>query len=249
MNVLLVEDDSSVADSLSANLRLYGHQVMHVRTGMEAVAHPQPDLVLVDLGLPDVDGIEVCRRLRLASWVPIIVVSGRLAESDRVLALHVGADDYLLKPFGMRELIARMEAVMRRYAPNTGVDQPAGDQAVDRDGPVRRHAQVVLDSRQRQVSVAGAPVRLTRKEFDLLSLLMADPGAVVRRSTIIETVWESNWFGSTRTVDAHISSLRRKLGSAMLIEAKRGVGFRLVSAGAGMTDGAGVPPSPLGISS
>jgi two-component system response regulator RegX3 len=247
MNVLLVEDDSSVADSLAANLRLYGHQVMHVSTGSEAVAHPQLDLVLVDLGLPDMDGIEVCRRLRLASWVPIIVVSGRSAESDRVLALHVGADDYLLKPFGMQELIARMEAVRRRYAPKPGADLPAEGRRADRDGSVRRHSQVVLDTRQRQVSVAGLPIRLTRKEFDLLNLLMADPGAVVRRSTIIEKVWETSWFGSTRTVDAHISSLRRKLGTAMSIEAKRGVGFRLATGCSDMAEAA--PPAPLASSS
>jgi two-component system response regulator RegX3 len=247
MNVLLVEDDSSVADSLAANLRLYGHQVEHVRTGSEAVAHPQRDLVLVDLGLPDLDGIEVCRRLRLASAVPIIVVSARSAESDRVLALHVGADDYLIKPFAMRELIARMEAVRRRYVPNSAADQPAEHDAADHSGPVRRHGQIMLDTRQRQVSVSGTPVGLTRKEFDLLNLLMADPGAVVRRSMIIETVWDGNWFGSTRTVDAHVSSLRRKLGAAVLIEAKRGVGFRLVSSGPASIRGPADRPRPARI--
>ena len=247
MNVLLVEDDPSVADSLSENLRLYGHHVEHVATGSEAVTHPEPDLVLVDLGLPDLDGIEVCRRLRLASAVPIIVVSARSAEADRVLALHVGADDYLIKPFGVRELIARMEAVRRRYAPCPDADPPVVHEPAGQGEPVRRHGQVVLDPRQRQVTVSGTPVRLTRKEFDLLDLLMADPGAVVRRSTIIETVWDGNWFGSTRTVDAHISSLRRKLGDTVLIEAKRGVGFRLVSTVPARNPGCVEPRRPSGI--
>jgi len=226
VRVLLVEDDHQVATSLAENLRLYEHEVEHVSTGSDAMAHPQVDLALIDLGLPDLDGMEVCRRLRLISDVPIIVISARSTESDRVLALHMGADDYLVKPFGVRELIARMDAVTRRYLAGTS-PPAAGAQPNEQASQVLRHGQLVLDLRQREVTAFGLPVLLTRKEFDLLRLLMADPGAVVKRGTIIDQVWDGHWFGSTRTVDAHISALRRKLHGAALIEAKRGVGFRL----------------------
>jgi DNA-binding response OmpR family regulator len=229
LKVLLVEDDRQVAEPLVENLRRYEHDVEHVATGIEAVTHPEVDLVLVDLGLPDLDGLEVCRRLRQSSDVPIIVISARSEESDRVLALHVGADDYLIKPFGIRELIARMEAVSRRYRPASDHGVPAPE--------AHGRGQLRVDPRSRQVSVFGAPVRLTRKEFDLLALLMEDWGAVVRREVIINRVWDGNWLGSTRTVDSHVSALRRKLSGAVVIETVRGVGFRLAGPESGDREG------------
>lgn len=234
MKVLLVEDDSHVAEPLVENLRRYEHDVVHVGTGIEAVAHREVDLVLVDLGLPDLDGLEVCRRLRRESDVPIIVISARSEESDRVLALHVGADDYLVKPFGIRELVARMEAVHRRYRP-TGSTVPSPRQPAGHAAPTSGRLQV--DPRSRRVSAFGEQVRLTRKEFDLLTLLMADQGAVVRREVIIDEVWDGTWLGSTRTVDSHIAALRRKLSGAVVIETVRGVGFRLVDPESGDREG------------
>jgi DNA-binding response OmpR family regulator len=232
LKVLLVEDDMQVAEPLVENLRRYEHDVEHVVTGIEAVTHPEVDLVLVDLGLPDLDGLEVCRRLRQSSDVPIIVISARSEESDRVLALHVGADDYLIKPFGIRELIARMEAVSRRYRSASDHRLPMPRASED-----QARGQLRVDPRSRQVSAFGEPVRLTRKQFDLLALLMEDWGAVVRREVIINRVWDGPWFGSTRTVDSHVSVLRRKLLGAVVIETVRGVGFRLADRASGDREG------------
>jgi two-component system, OmpR family, response regulator RegX3 len=181
--------------------------------------------VLLDLGLPDADGIDVCRQLRATSSVPIIVVSARTDELDRVLGLELGADDYVVKPFGMRELIARIRAVLRRVqlsvpvTPEPPLTPPQWDTTVV--GPLR------LDRRARRVHLDDGEVSLTPKEFDLLAVLMRDPGAVYRRETIIDEVWDTNWYGSTRTLDVHVAALRRKLGDPAWIETVRGVGFRL----------------------
>ena len=172
------------------------------------------DLVLLDLGLPDMDGSEVCRQVRKTSAVPIIVVSARGDESDRVLGLELGADDYLVKPFGLRELVARVRAVSRRAASDP-------DQLLQRIGAVE------IDRRTRRVTVDEAEVALSPKEFDLLSLLGQDPGAVVSREQIMDEVWDPHWYGPTRTLDVHVASLRKKLGDPGLIETVRRVGFRL----------------------
>jgi DNA-binding response OmpR family regulator len=222
MRVLLVEDDDAIAEPLTSGLARYGFGVSRVRTGAEALAAPPHEVVLLDLGLPDMDGMDVCRRLRASSAVPIIVITARSEEVDRVLGLELGADDYVVKPFGFRELVARIRAVTRRARPTAG---PA-------DGPVEGPQQVgglELDRRQRLVRLDGAEVTLTAKEFDLLALLAEDPGAVFARDQILEQVWDPHWFGPTKTLDVHVASLRKKLGDPGWIETVRGVGFRLVA--------------------
>jgi DNA-binding response OmpR family regulator len=217
MRVLLVEDDDANAEPLTAGLGRHGFQVSRARTGAEALAAPPHEVVLLDLGLPDLDGIDVCRRLRASSAVPIIVVTARSEEVDRVLGLELGADDYVIKPFGFRELVARIRAVTRRARPAAGsVEDP------------RRLGRLELDRRQRRVLVDGTEVVLTAKEFDLLALLAEDPGAVFARDQILEQVWDPHWFGPTKTLDVHVASLRKKLGDPGWIETVRGVGFRLV---------------------
>ena len=215
--MLLVEDDDAIAEPMSAGLGRHGFQVSRVRTGAEALAAPPHEVVLLDLGLPDMDGIDVCRRLRASSTVPIIVVTARSEEVDRVLGLELGADDYVVKPFGFRELVARIRAGTRRARPAGSVEGP------QRAGPLE------LDRRQRQVRVNGAELSLTAKEFDLLALLAEDPGAVYTRDQILEQVWDPHWFGPTKTLDVHVASLRKKLGDPGWIETVRGIGFRLVA--------------------
>ena len=219
MRVLVVEDDDSIAVPLVTGLEREGFAVERVATGAEALAAAPADMVLLDLGLPDIDGYEVCRRLRAASAVPIIVVTARGEEVDRVIGLELGADDYLVKPFGLRELVARIRAVARRSEGRVAAPD------------VRRVAGVELDIRTRRVSIDGDEVELTRKEFDLLALLMAEPGAIRTRDEIMETVWDAHWYGPTKTLDVHIAALRRKLGDPTLIETVRGVGFRTAEPG------------------
>ncbi len=215
MNVLLVEDDDSIAVPLAEGLRREGFEVVRAATGEEALAADVGDIVLLDLRLPDVDGFSVCRELRARSDVPIIVVSARGEEVDRVVGLELGADDYLVKPFGLRELVARIRAVSRRTGPRRG----DADELVA--GPLR------IDLRQHRVTVDGRDVQLTAKEFDLLTLLARDPGAVVDRERILREVWHTTWYGSSKTVDVHVAALRRKLGDPSLIETVRGIGLRL----------------------
>jgi two-component system response regulator RegX3 len=221
VHVLLVEDDPSIASSLVDALEGAGHTVRHVATGGAAIDADHGDIVLLDLGLPDIDGYDVCRRIRERSQVPIIVITARGEELDRVLGLELGADDYVVKPFGVRELVARMRAVARRA-------QAHEDAAVDDlivAGPLR------IDRRTHRATLGdGAStveLALTPKEFELLAFLAEDAGAVRTRTDIIEHVWDANWFGPTKTVDAHVAGIRRKLGDRRWIEAVRGVGFRL----------------------
>ncbi|TDB80424.1 response regulator transcription factor [Micromonospora sp. KC721] len=222
MRVLLVEDDDSVAESLKRGLARYGFEVDWVRTGGEALAASGQDLVLLDLGLPDTDGLDVCRHLRSRSGVPIIVISARSEEVDRVVGLEIGADDYVSKPFGIREVVARMRAVLRRVGMNTGTSDSATDQVV-------LSQRLVIDRRARRVTLDGAEVPLTPKEYDLLVLLSEEQGAVFTREQIMEAVWDANWFGSTKTLDVHVAALRRKLGDVVAIETVRGVGYRLAT--------------------
>jgi len=218
MRLLVVEDDFSIADPLRRGLQREGFEVDVVATGAGALAASECDLVLLDLGLPDLDGRVVCRQLRERSSVPIIVVTARGEEIERVTLLELGADDYVVKPFGFRELVARIRAVLRR----TGGDRPQGQPAVQIDVGLLR-----IDTRTRNVTFDGRPVALTPKEHDLLVYLARDPNAVHTRERIIEDVWDENWWGSTKTLDVHIASLRKKL-TPDLIETVRGVGFRLV---------------------
>lgn len=219
VHILLVEDDPSVAASVIDGLENAGFQVSHVDQGklaIQKIDQESPDLVLLDLGLPDMDGQDVCREIRKVSKLPIIILSARSEELDRVLALELGADDYVVKPFGMRELIARIRAVHRRTA--TEESTQTGLQEI---GPLQ------VDRRSQRVYVNGQEVQLTSKEFDLLAYLATDPGAVYRRNDIMNEVWDTNWYGTTKTVDAHVAAIRKKLGNQDWIESVRGVGFRL----------------------
>ncbi len=214
MRVLIVEDEDAIAEPLAEGLRREGFEVERAATGAEALAAPPVDLVLLDLRLPDVDGLDVCRRLRERSDVPVIVVTARGEEADRVVGLELGADDYVVKPFGLRELIARIRAVMRRAQG-------------ERDDRVVRVGELEVDSRTRRARLAGREIGLTPKEFDLLAALARDPGAAVSRRRLLEEVWETGWYGSTKTIDVHVAALRRKLGDPAWVETVRGVGFRL----------------------
>ena len=216
MRILVVEDEDTIAEPLVDGLRREGFDVDRAATGAAALDESlHPDLVLLDLRLPDIDGLDVCKALRARSAVPIIVVTARGEESDRVVGLELGADDYVVKPFGSRELIARIRAVMRRAS-----TRPS------EDGPLRVGA-LVVDPRARRAQVDGRELELTPKEFDLLTALASDAGAAISRRRLLEEVWETTWYGSSKTIDVHVASLRRKLGDPGLIEKVRGVGFRL----------------------
>jgi two-component system, OmpR family, response regulator RegX3 len=215
MKLLLVEDEDAIAEPLAEGLRREGFVVERVATGEAALAAATPDLVLLDVGLPDTDGFSVCRELRSRSSVPIIMVTAKGEEVDRVVGLELGADDYIVKPFGFRELLARIRAVMRR----TG--ERAATQRQARIGPLE------IDERGRRARVDGRELELTPKEFDLLALLARDPGAVVSKAEILQQVWQTTWFGSAKTIDVHVAALRKKLGDPSWIETVRGVGMRL----------------------
>ncbi len=214
MRVLLVEDEEAIAEPLAEGLRREGYVVTVAGTAADALAAEEADVVLLDLRLPDGDGLDVCRALRARSAVPIIVVTARGEEADRVVGLELGADDYVVKPFGIRELIARIRAVTRRAQ---------GREVV---GPVRV-GNLEIDERGRHARRDEQELELTPKEFDLLLALARDPGAVVTRRRLLEDVWNTSWYGSSKTIDVHVASLRRKLGDPGVIETVRGVGFRL----------------------
>lgn len=219
VKVLLVEDDKSIADSVVASLRLAGLEVHHVMTGADAIASVAEtpfDVILMDLGLPDMDGLDVSKTIRETSATPIIIVSARGDELDRVLGLELGADDYVVKPFSQRELLARIRAVTRR---NADTPQPTS---------IREGARLQIDERTHTILLDGTEIALTAKEFDLLAYLYAEPGVVFRRNDILEHVWDTNWYGTTKTLDAHIASIRKKLGHPDWIQSVRGVGFKYV---------------------
>jgi two-component system, OmpR family, response regulator RegX3 len=214
VRVLIVEDEDSIAEPLAEGLRREGFDVVRAATGADALEAGNVDVVLLDLRLPDMDGLDVCRRIRERSAVPIIVVTARGEEADRVVGLELGADDYVVKPFGIRELIARISAVTRR---TQGV----------LDDSLLRTGELEVDLRARRVRVGGKELELTPKEFDLLAALARDPGAAISRRRLLEEVWETSWYGSTKTIDVHVAALRRKLGDPAWIQTVRGVGFRL----------------------
>jgi DNA-binding response OmpR family regulator len=236
MRVLIVEDDDAIATPLAKGLEREGLAVDRVATGTDALdrsAAASFDVVLLDLGLPDRDGFDVCRELRARSDVPIIVVTARSEEVDRVVGLELGADDYIVKPFGLRELVARIRAVVRRRAPVISDDAHSnGNGAGNGHARAPEHTIVevgtlTVDRRTRRVTVAGEVVALTPKEFDLLAFLADDAGAVRPRQELLENVWDPHWYGPTKTLDVHVASLRKKLGDPGWIETVRGVGFRL----------------------
>ncbi len=239
MRVLLVEDDDGIALPLEAGLAHHGYEVTRVSRGADVHAALPVDIVLLDLGLPDMDGLDVCRSLRqIDEKLPIIVISARGSEIDRVVGLELGADDYLAKPFGMRELIARIRAVMRRAEPvsTTPVEAEGADAADSESGAhdsrVRAVGALTIDLRTHRVMLDSEELSLTTKEFGVLAMLSADPGAVVTRSDLIEQVWDEHWYGPTKTLDVHVAQLRKKLGSPAWIENVRSIGYRLVDPGA-----------------
>ena len=221
MHVLLVEDDDRLAAALTSALDRLGHQV--VRTGRADDAlrlKDGADFVLLDLGLPDMDGLEALRRLRRASAVPVIVVTARSAERDVLRSLRGGADDYLVKPFRTAELIARMEAVVRR-----------GTRPLTAAGPVVAVGGVRIDLATRQLEVDGRPVALPRREFDVLALLAREPGVVRSREEILDAVWGDLLLSASRSLDVHIAGIRSKTGRPELVETLRGTGYRLGTGG------------------
>ncbi|MBV9143763.1 MAG: response regulator transcription factor [Pseudonocardiales bacterium] len=215
MRALVVENDTTLAESLIRGLRRHGYHAESVDTGTRALhTYHRADLVLLDLDLPDLDGLEVCRAIRVLCDIPIIAVTARCAELDRVLGLQAGLDDYVVKPYGFRELIARIDAVMRRARPR----QPLVHTMTH--GPLR------IDFSTREVRLNDQLIHVTRKEFDLLYLLACQPDAVVSRQHIMSKVWDVEWTKYSRTIDTHVNSLRKKLGASTWIITVRGIGFR-----------------------
>ncbi len=223
--ILLVEDETSITEPLAEALEREGFETKVAPTAAEALelaGRIEPDLVLLDVMLPDGSGFDVCRELRLRSRVPIIMLTARGEEADRVVGLELGADDYIVKPFSAREVAARIRAVLRR---SEHPAQPA-------DKPIEV-GELRLDPSRREVTKDGEVLDLSRKEFELLQLLMSNAGSVVTRERAIDEVWDTNWFGSTKTLDVHVSGLRRKLGDdssePRFLHTIRGVGFRFSS--------------------
>jgi DNA-binding response OmpR family regulator len=225
VHILLVEDDDRVAAALRPALHRHGMTTSRLARGRGVAEHlAGVDVVLLDLGLPDVDGLDVCRAIREVADVPVIVVSARGEVDDRIQGLHCGADDYLVKPFDTGELLARMHAVLRRRGPVPGPGEP--DEVVT-------VADVRIDLGRHEVHVAGRPVVLTRKEFQVLALLVAARGTVCPRGRIVAEVWGRSWAGANRTLDVHVATLRTKLGRPELVQTVRGVGYRLGAAPGG----------------
>jgi DNA-binding response OmpR family regulator len=224
--ILVVEDEDSISTPFAEALRRAGFEPLVTRTAAGALAlaaDAEPDLVMLDLSLPDGDGRDVCRELRRRSDVPIVMLTARGTEMDKIVGLELGADDYVVKPFSAREVISRIRAVLRRSGPRE-------DAAAEK--PLRI-GEVELDPAARTARLAGAELDLSRKEFDLLAELMRSAGRVVRREDLMSKVWDVNWFGSTKTLDVHVGWLRRKLGDdpsdPRYIETVRGVGFRFAA--------------------
>ena len=224
--ILIVEDEASIAEPFARLLEREGFETTVAATAAAALAAARddpPDLVLLDLVLPDGDGRDVCRTLRAESGVPVIMLTARGSETDRVVGLELGADDYVVKPFSAAEVIARIRAVLRRTASRAAPPRRAAT-----SGPIRIR-DLVVDLRARRATLHDTELELSRKEFDLLAELVAHAGEVVRREDLMSRVWDVNWFGSTKTLDVHMGWLRRKLGDPTYVDTVRGVGFRFAS--------------------
>jgi two-component system alkaline phosphatase synthesis response regulator PhoP/two-component system response regulator ResD len=216
--ILVVEDEQAIASFVAAYLRKDGFTVRMTASGREALAIvgvDAPSLVVLDLMLPDLDGIEVCRRIRETSTLPVLMLTARDDDLDKIAGLEVGADDYLTKPFNPRELVARVRAILRRSA---GKTKP--------EGGVIRHGELVLDAGRRECRVGDKEIRLAPKEFDLLWELLDHKGLVLTRDQLLERVWGYTFAGDTRTVDVHVRQLRRKLGDAAPIVTVWGIGYK-----------------------
>jgi DNA-binding response OmpR family regulator len=224
--ILIVEDDDGIRETLKYNLTTAGYAVSEARDGaigLRLARTSRPDLILLDLMLPDGSGLDVLRELRPTSSVPVIILSALSEEADRVVGLELGADDYVVKPFSAREVAARIRSVLRR----------AGTPGGEKPGDAVTVGDLHLDLARRTLTKEGVPIELSRKEFDLLAVLMRSAGSVVTRERLIDEVWDVNWFGSTKTLDVHVSSLRKKLGDEpaepRYLHTVRGVGFRFSS--------------------
>jgi DNA-binding response OmpR family regulator len=221
-NVLVVEDEPSIASFVSLYLKNAGYTVRTAGTGgaaLNAVASEIPSLILLDLNLPDMDGVEICRRIRKTSDVPILMLTARDEDVDKIIGLEVGADDYLTKPFNPRELVARVKAVLRRTS---------GERRRD-EGDEIKHGDVVINAGRREVFVGDEEIQLAPKEFDLLWELLDHRGLVLTRDQLLERVWGYTFAGDTRTVDVHVRQIRRKLGDASPIVTVWGVGYKVGS--------------------
>ncbi|HEY0401096.1 MAG TPA: response regulator transcription factor [Blastococcus sp.] len=232
-SVLVVEDTDEIRELVTTVLRRAGFDVREARSGaacLEEVRRDPPDLIVLDLGLPDADGTEVCRQIRAETQCYVLMLTARTEEVDLLIGLAVGADGYMAKPFSPRELVARVQAMLRFPRP-VHTTEPAAAQVAE---SVRRLAELELDEESREVRVDGVVVDLTRTEFDLLAALASRPGRVLQRETLLREVWQTDWEGNLRLVEAHMSNLRRKLVAAGLsspeIRTVRGVGYRLVAA-------------------
>ena len=221
-SIVIVEDDEDIAESIRYNLEREGFRVRVAATGEDAlnlILDRPPNLILLDLNLPHMSGFEMCRRLRAeapTARVPILILTARTDESDKVLGLNIGADDYITKPFGMRELVARVNAVLRRA------------DGLDTERPIYDNGELTIDQATFSVRFKGREVRLTRKEFALLSELARNQGRVMTRETLLDRVWSMSYYGDSRTLDVHIRRLRQKLGESSLIETVTGIGYRLL---------------------
>jgi DNA-binding response OmpR family regulator len=217
--IVVVDDEPNIADLVGMYLEREGYRVLKAATGddgLQAFQEHRPRLMVLDVGLPDIDGLELCKRIRQTSQVPVIFLTARDGEVDRVLGLELGADDYLTKPFSPAELVARVKAVLRR------VDGAPAPEVVQAGG-------VTIDTGRREIRIGDTAVELTTKEFDLLRFLAERPGLALSRQQILDGVWGYDWFGDARTVDVHIAQVRKKLGDAVDIHTVRGVGYRLDS--------------------
>jgi DNA-binding response OmpR family regulator len=219
-SVLVVEDEASIASFVSLYLKNAGYEVRTAANGTEALASAErdkPSLIVLDLMLPDIDGIEICRRIRQKSDVPILMLTARDEDVDKIIGLEVGADDYLTKPFNPRELVARVKSILRRSTP----------ERKERESDVIQHGNLVVDAGRREVKVKAEEVQLAPKEFDLLWELLDHRGLVLTRDQLLERVWGYTFAGDTRTVDVHVRQLRRKLGEASPIVTVWGVGYKV----------------------
>ena len=219
MKILIVEDDERVADALAGFLGRAGYAVERAADGRGALEMLGTDTeaVILDLGLPDIDGIELCRRIRTVSGVPILIATARSQVHERIRGLRAGADDFLVKPYDVQELLARIEAVTRR---SQAIGGELGQVGIDIDG-------VRIDLVARRVLVDDDPVELTRKEFDIIAVLARYPGVAVPRERLIREVWNTDWQSFARSLEVHVASIRRKIGRPALIETVRGIGYRL----------------------
>ena len=221
--VLVVEDESSIASFVALYLKNAGYAVRTVANGSDALTHvaaESPSLIVLDLMLPDIDGIEVCRRIRRRSDVPILMLTARDEDVDKIIGLEVGADDYMTKPFNPRELVARVRAILRRAAPERR----------ERESETIQHGDLHVDAGRREVHVGEEEIQLAPKEFDLLWELLDHRGLVLTRDQLLERVWGYTFAGDTRTVDVHVRQLRRKLGDASPIVTVWGVGYKVAPA-------------------